>query len=197
MKEFKALPVEAQPKLPEDPFKELKDKILAQQKFIYNMCKKTLGQQGSPEIVESVANEALFKALRNASQYKEESALNTWLGTIVRNTVFDYLRKVKKTLDTGKNVVNMDEIDILENRENPEEELVNREEAELKQKAFREALGKLSEKDRELIEASLKLSHTEMAKQQGLSGGGLRKNLFNARKRLAELMGNKDFKMRT
>lgn len=52
-------------------------------------------QQVERETIEDVAQESLIKVFKNLHKYEPNFSLGSWVGTIARNTMIDYLRKGK------------------------------------------------------------------------------------------------------
>ncbi len=69
-------------------------------KDVVGCCRK-LGLRADE--VEDVANETFLAAYKGISQYKNQAEFGTWLWSITRRKVFNYLKKHKKTeqLESG------------------------------------------------------------------------------------------------
>jgi len=53
------------------------------------------------EELEDVSQEVFLKVYQNLGKYRNECKLSTWIATIAYNTSINYLRKFKKSDDTG------------------------------------------------------------------------------------------------
>jgi RNA polymerase sigma-70 factor (ECF subfamily) len=53
----------------------------------------------SPALADDLVQETLEKGLRNARQLKNPAAIKSWLGRILANCWYDYLRRNRETVD--------------------------------------------------------------------------------------------------
>jgi len=64
-----------------------------------------------PHLAEDAVQEALIKVFQNASSFKGDSKVNTWLYRVVTNTCIDLLRKSEKySYDTNLDVIGSDAV---------------------------------------------------------------------------------------
>lgn len=138
---------------------------------------KIFNQTEAEDIVQSV----FLKVFRNIGKYdKNKSSLSTWIYTITRNTVYDYLKKRR----------DYTELDLIENTVRSEDET---DKAILSEETLEElarALKKLSQTERDVIILTYYHSKkkTEVAEILGITYGQLRYLHDKALSRLSELM---------
>jgi RNA polymerase sigma-70 factor (ECF subfamily) len=73
---------------------------------LYSRYRKPISRYVSSRIAnnhvaEELTQEVFFKAYRYRESYQERYALSTWLWTIAKNTVADYLRGMRESADDG------------------------------------------------------------------------------------------------
>jgi RNA polymerase sigma-70 factor (ECF subfamily) len=66
-----------------------------------------------PYLAEDAVQEALIKVYQNASSFKGESKVNTWLYRVVTNTCIDLLRKTEKySYDTNLDMIGSEAVSV-------------------------------------------------------------------------------------
>jgi len=75
----------------EDAFSELIERY---QHMVYGTCYRLLGSYHAE--AEDVAQMVFIRVFKAAGRYQPKALFKTWLMTIVRNTVFSHLRKMKR-----------------------------------------------------------------------------------------------------
>lgn len=78
----------------EEAFSELVERY---QHAVYGTCYRLLGSYHAE--AEDVAQMVFIKVFKAAGRYRPRALFKTWLMTIVRNTVFTHLRKMKRHRD--------------------------------------------------------------------------------------------------
>jgi len=53
----------------------------------------------NPALADDLVQDAMVKALKNARQLKDTAAIKGWLGKILANCWYDYLRRTRETVD--------------------------------------------------------------------------------------------------
>lgn len=142
---------------------------------------------GSGLDAEDLTQDVFLKAYRNASKFKMDSSLSTWVYRISRNTVIDALRKKKlrsmfmgfwnDPSDGGMEPVSPDsETDAFESRET--------------QNLVRLAIASLPEQYRSIVvwREIEELPYSQISEITGESEGTLKSRLFYAKKRLREIL---------
>ena len=133
---------------------------------------------GNHEEARDACQEAAVRALAAKDRYDARRCFYPWFYRILRNACFDWLRRRKKRARDGL------EMDIPDQRFRPDS-LAGRDEV---REAVWEGIGKLSERDREIIVLRhfQHLSYQEIAKALCIPQGTVMSRLFTARKRLRE-----------
>lgn len=98
---------------------------------------------GKPDLAEEITAETFFRALKAWEKFRGESSIKTYLIQIGKNAYFDSLRKTKNLVE----IENFDEID-WPSEADVEEDFYKQQD----QKALYQALSKLAELDRAIIE---------------------------------------------
>lgn len=141
---------------------------------------KIFNQTEAEDIVQTV----FLKVYSNLDQYDETKAsLSTWIYTITRNTVYDYLKEMRDhpVLELIDNTV--------DSAEEPDDSLLNKEELE----ELACALEKLPQNQRDIIILLYykNLDRRKVAEMFGITYGQLRYLHDKAMKRLGELLHKK------
>lgn len=116
------------------------------------------------DTAEDITSEVFMKAWRNISQFKGD-CFSAWLYKIARNTIIDYYRSRKSTLDIEDCWDLSDNSDLLTDLDN-----------RLKTTEIKQAMKNLSSRDRELIIMRIwqDLSFREIAEHLGQNEGAVK-----------------------
>lgn len=134
---------------------------------------------------EDITQDVFLKAYRNASKFKNDSALSTWVYRIARNTVIDALRKKRfRNLVTG--FWSADADDFVEPI-SPDSETDINDIREI-QRIVRKAIADLKEPYRSIVvwREIEDLPYAQIAEITGESEGTLKSRLFYAKKKLRD-----------
>src|SRR5271170_506196 len=78
----------------------IKKRLKEQEEFAYSFAPKlyrlAYARLGNREDAEDVVQEAYFKAFTSIGRFKQGSNMDSWLTTILLNTIRDHIRKVSK-----------------------------------------------------------------------------------------------------
>src|SRR5271156_4725446 len=77
--------------------KRLKEKEELAYSFAPKLYRLAYARLGNKEDAEDVVQEAYFKAFTSFARFKHGSNMDSWLTTILLNTIRDHIRKVSKT----------------------------------------------------------------------------------------------------
>lgn len=146
---------------------------------IYNTCFRIL--RNSAE-AEDAMQESFLKAFTNLSSYKEPTPFEAWIVRIAINTSIDKLRKKEWNItDLNENI----KYDIIDTDDKDEWEQVV-----LKVEQVKEAIEKLSDKNRLIINLYLieGYDHEEIAEILNIPPGTVRIQYMRAKQRLIELL---------
>jgi RNA polymerase sigma-70 factor (ECF subfamily) len=126
----------------------------------------------NPSEAEDIAQDALLRAWRRRSTLREPDRRNQWLATIVRNEAFRQHARVRP-----------DPTDTIEQSEGAEDSRVI---AAVELADLHQALKKLSEKDRDLLEMRYQddLTQGAIARKLGIPEGTVKVRLHRARNKL-------------
>lgn len=140
----------------------------------------------STEEAEEVVQDAFTRAFVNLSRFDLRASFYTWLVSITRNAAFDALRSMQRR---GRAKQVEDGLDVFEAEGygDPVRASVDHE----AQEEVRDALGKLSARDRTLLvlREYEGLQYEEIARVLGCSVGTVESGIHRARKRLGALLG--------
>lgn len=76
------------------------------------LFRRALLLSGKPEVAEDLVQETLLAAYQSKENFRNESSIKTWLGTILRNKIIDYMRKaVRREIPTAFDEAQKDEED--------------------------------------------------------------------------------------
>ncbi|MCB9745085.1 MAG: sigma-70 family RNA polymerase sigma factor [Alphaproteobacteria bacterium] len=136
-----------------------------------------LGMLGQPQLAEEAAQEALLKAYAARDRYDPSRPFLPWFHQIVRNTCRDL--RVKKHAQPGLDAERV-------RAEGPDAEA--HAVADERARALRQAMGRLSEDHREILELRhfQDLSYDEIAEVLGVARGTVMSRLYRARRALAQ-----------
>lgn len=155
---------------------------------IYGM---TLNMTGSDADARDLSQEVFIKAWRALPEFEARAQFFTWLYRITQNTVIDWARKRKIRPGTEFNdelaaAPDAAAVTVPHGDESPDRALENRELGH----RIREALEQLSPEHRAvvLLKEVEGLSYQEIADTVGCAIGTVMSRLFNARKKLQELL---------
>lgn len=154
------------------------------QKFVYLTAFRYLNNYDD---AEDIAQEVFIKALQNLKKFENKSNIKTWLYRITANQCLSLLRKKKfKSYFSSENIEELD----LPDYSSPDKIY---EQTEFNHK-FLKALNQLPLKQRETFSLRYfeELSYNQISEMIGTSVGGLKANYFQAVKKLATLLNNKD-----
>jgi len=135
-----------------------------------------------PETAKDVIQDVWIKAYRG--RYNGTASLSTWVGTIARNTIFDYFRKMR-----GKNLVDIEDVDVTDNSPSADR-LSNR--MRVRALLF-EAISNLGPGHQDVINKREfeDLKYKEIAEVLGIKLGTVMSRLHKARKRVKDVMISK------
>lgn len=131
------------------------------------------------ETAKDVIQDVWIKAYRG--RYNGTASLSTWVGTIARNTVFDYLRRMK-----GKKFVDVEDVYVADDSPSADR-LSNRRRVRA---LLSEAIGSLDQGYQDVIckREFENLKYKEIADVLGIKLGTVMSRLHKARKRVKEVM---------
>jgi RNA polymerase sigma-70 factor, ECF subfamily len=136
-------------------------------------------------IAEDVVNEVFFDVWRKADRFEARSQVLTWLLAIARNKAIEALRRrTTETLDE-------DFVEAIEDTaDDPEAAMRKKQDSEI----VRECLSQLSADHRDIIDLIYFHERTigEAAEMIRVPQNTVKTRMFYARKRLSELLANKD-----
>lgn len=138
--------------------------------------------------VEDIAQQVFIRIWRGAQSYEPSARFTTWMFTILRNLVFNEMRRQKRKPTTSSNAIEEDGgmILSLENSHSPDEAL---EQAEL-QRAVDQAIASLPEKARMAVQLRRfeNMPYEEIAKTLNMTVPATKSLLFRARNMLKETL---------
>ena len=143
-----------------------------------------LARVGEPADAEDICQDAFITALQRLDECRKPEQFGAWLLQIVRNRAHDLRR-----FHAVRAALPLESVEIAAPRESPERDA---ERAELREDLL-EAVQELTELQREvlLLYDFEGWSHREIAQKLGISEGSARVHLFNGRKALRELLGER------
>lgn len=138
--------------------------------------------------VEDIAQQVFIRIWRGAKSYEPSARFTTWMFTILRNLVFNEMRRQKRKPTTSSNAIEADGgmILSLENSHSPDEAL---EQTEL-QRAVDQAIASLPEKARMAVQLRRfeNMPYEEIAKTLDMTVPATKSLLFRARNMLKEAL---------
>ncbi len=154
------------------------------QQFIYVLCVKMLNNN---EIAEEITQDVLIKSIEKIDQFKGQSKLKTWIYTLAKREVLNYIR------------INKPETVNIENH--PPNEHINNIEEQLNQKDIKQAIQQAFEflnfEQKEILTLFYlqELSLKEIAEMTTLSESNVRVKLHRARERFKKIVTKKDLSL--
>jgi RNA polymerase sigma-70 factor (ECF subfamily) len=129
-------------------------------------------------LAEDAAQETFLRALKNLKKLKSKEKFGSWLAQICRNVAKDMAKKKLRGIDTE---------DVLPLTDGGNDEHENQ--------AVKQAIGRLSLSDRELIVLRYynSMSHEQMSSVLGLSKAAINNRLVRSRKKIAKHLQNNGF----
>lgn len=165
----------------EDGDADALDFVIGQLKYYLIMRFK-----GSPCVMndaEGIAIDAILRALKKRDEFRGESKLMTWLQAFACNAAREHRRKYGKdeTLETEHEL-------IADSRPNPEEQLAEEEETQLKRAYAQDARFAVSDREYEAFEATYikGMGVKKYAEQQGTSEDAISSLLRRAKLKMRE-----------
>jgi len=168
----------------EEAFSELVERY---QHIVYGTCYRLLGSYHAE--AEDVAQMVFIKVFKAAGRYRPKALFKTWLMTIVRNTVFTHLRKMKRSRDRQ---VDWHDSEDPEREPDFPDEAATSADTDLEQgellKWLEKAMGELPEKQRLalVLRQYEEMSYDEIASSMGTSVSSVKSLIFRARDQLRE-----------
>lgn len=154
---------------------------------VYNLCYRMLNNS---EDASEQTQETFIKAFRYIKDFKGSSSISTWLYRIATNVCLDFLRKNKnkKTVSLEQNIFDDIRIEDRLISSTPEPEKVA--ETNAQKQAIREALSKMSEKNRIIIVLRdfMGLSYDQIAETIKAPVGTVKSRISRARSELRDLL---------
>lgn len=135
---------------------------------------------------EDIEQEVYIKVWQKSDNYKEQGKLTGWLGTIAKNFSKDYLKSSTKKQHDITISDEIQEYNVLNEKENPETVFIQKQ----RQKRIVKAIDSLKPKLKEVIMMYEidGLSYEYIAKELNCPIGTVKSRLFNAKKELAILL---------
>lgn len=155
--------------------KALKELIMRMQARVYTYCFSLVGNE---EDAEELTSEVFFQVWKSAKNFRGQSKATTWLFGIARNLCMNHLRKRK--------------IKFLEITEWDAVYDPNEEEHDYDPELLKKAMEKLSPLHREVLYLAYyeDMSYHEIAKLLDIPENTVKTRIFNAKKKLRELIQN-------
>ena len=155
---------------------------------VYNLCYRMLGEE---EAAEDAAQETFFKCYRNLGRYDPTRSFATWLLSIAAHHCIDHLRRrkfVSFSMDDEENTFEVPDT----HAPNPESEITRREQ----QAQLQGMLKELDATDRAAVVMRYwnDCSEAEIAQSLSLTVPAVKSRLHRARRELAKLWEEKNFK---
>lgn len=135
---------------------------------------------------EDIEQEVYIKVWQKSDNYKEQGKLTGWLGTVAKNFSKDYLKSSTKKQHDITISDEIQEYNVLNEKENPETVFIQKQ----RQKRIVKAIDSLKPKLKEVIMMYEidGLSYEYIAKELNCPIGTVKSRLFNAKKELAILL---------
>jgi RNA polymerase sigma-70 factor, ECF subfamily len=149
---------------------------------VLGYAKRLMGDEAK---AEDVSQEVWMKVVRAAAQYDGKDQFIAWLYTLVRNTAFNHLRRIKNTReDMREDLETSSPADF--SRQSVEEILVKESDLEM----VKQMIQALPESQRTVLVAWMteELSYEELADQTGQSVSSVKSLLFRAKRNLEEAL---------
>ncbi len=138
---------------------------------------------------EELTQEVFIRVYGSMERFRHESRVGTWIFTIARNLWLNEIRARSTDKRYGTEVPVDEQIEgVRSERIDPEHEVLRQE----RQKILREALGQLPDRMRRAVELRLEqdFKYREIARIMGVSVQTIKSQLFQARSRLREILGD-------
>ena len=167
-----------------DAFEEL---VLANQKNVYNLALKTLGNE---EDALDISQEAFLKAFVQLESFRGESRFSVWLYRLTYNLCVDFLRKKPRvaalslTLPDDSN--DAADFDVPDTRELPEDVLLRGESRDI----IASSIEELQHDHREILimREITSMSYGEIASALNINEGTVKSRLARARQNLVSIL---------
>ena len=133
---------------------------------------------------EDIEQEVYIKAWKNVYKYQEVGSFKIWICTIAKNLCKDYLKSSKYKIDINSTSDEVTVNKITDNKENPEQKVINT----FRKKRIVKAINSLKPKFKEIIimyEIN-GLSYEEISKKLDIPIGTVKSRLYNAKRILAD-----------
>lgn len=135
---------------------------------------------------EDIEQEVYIKIWQKSDKYNEQGKLTGWLGTVAKNFSKDYLKSSAKKQQDNTISDEIQEYNLLNEKENPETVFIQKQ----RQKRIVKAINSLKPKLKEVVMMYEidGLSYEYIAKELNCPIGTVKSRLFNAKKELANLL---------
>lgn len=154
---------------------------------VYNICYRMLN---NPDDAVEQAQEAFIKAFRYIKDFKGNCSFSTWLYRIATNTCLDFIRKNKNKHNVSLEQETYEDITIKDRlmSDLPGPEKIA--ETNAQKAAIKEAMAKMSEKNRIIIVLRdfMGLSYDQIAESLETPVGTVKSRISRARAELRELL---------
>ncbi len=154
---------------------------------VYNICYRMLN---NPDDAVEQAQEAFIKAFRYIKDFKGNCSFSTWLYRIATNTCLDFIRKNKNKHNVSLEQETYEDITIKDRlvSDLPGPEKIA--ETNAQKTAIKEAMAKMSEKNRIIIVLRdfMGLSYDQIAESLETPVGTVKSRISRARAELRELL---------
>lgn len=146
-------------------------------------------QRVADDVAHDLAQETFTRVLRTFDQYRDGGW--SYLETIARNVLYNWLRSQKAAKRSGK-TVDIDDPDFEQQIAAPQRpDYADREEAARNWKRFREAIAELPPGQRQCLELQAEgLKYHEIAERMGITLDAVKTRLKEAKKRLRTKLGD-------
>lgn len=133
---------------------------------------------------EDLEQEVYIKLWKNSDKYKEQGSMNSWIGTIAKNTSKDYLKSAMVRNEQNSTSDEFVITSIKDKKTTPEDRVL----ASERQKRIIKAIDSLKPKLRETIMLCEIYGYTyeEAAEKLNCPIGTIKSRIYNAKKELAE-----------
>jgi RNA polymerase sigma-70 factor (ECF subfamily) len=149
-------------------------------------CYLIMRFKGSPCVIndaEEIAVEAIIRALKKRHEFRGEAKLITWLEKFAYYAAMEHRRK------NGKDeLLEIEHELIADSRPNPEEQLIEDDEAQLRQAYASDALAVLNDRERQAVELVYleRMGVKELAKSQGTTEDAISSLLRRAKQKMRD-----------
>ena len=170
-------------------FKEIHDRYYKAVKYVF----RSLPEEDALDLTQETFL-ALYKGM---SGFRGQSKLSTWLFAIAKHQLYHWRQKQRKAAETRtppsaaqpRVVLEDQEPTVVDERRTPQEDAENRDNL----KCLREAIESLPKQMQICLRLRIydDLSYREIADEMGISIETVKAHLFQARKRLQEILGDR------